>query len=289
MEINIDKIKDIKPIKELLEFSIIVIDKPSGPTSFSVSQFVKNALKLRKTSHFGTLDPQVSGVLPIALNRACRLNDYFMHRDKTYVGIMRLHKNVSEKKLKETIKKYIGKIKQLPPIRSRVKREIREREVKSFEILEIEEKDVLFLTQVQAGTYIRKLCDDIGKEIGGAHMLELRRTKAGIFEESQSINLYDFEKAIEEYNNGNDKPLRKILIPAEIVSTILKTFQIKKEAVPKLLRGKPLFKEDLKNPDEISSLKQNEKIALFYKERFIETARITNEKTIIARPEFVLN
>jgi len=289
MEINIDKIKDIKPIKELLEFSIIVIDKPSGPTSFSVSQFVKNALKLRKTSHFGTLDPQVSGVLPIALNRACRLNDYFMHRDKTYVGIMRLHKNVSEKKLKETIKKYIGKIKQLPPIRSRVKREIREREVKSFEILEIEEKDVLFLTQVQAGTYIRKLCDDVGKEIGGAHMLELRRTKAGIFEESQSINLYDFEKAIEEYNNGNDKPLRKILIPAEIVSTILKTFQIKKEAVPKLLRGKPLFKEDLKNPDEISSLKQNEKIALFYKERFIETARITNEKTIIARPEFVLN
>jgi len=289
MEINLDKIKERKPIKELLEFSIINIDKPSGPTSFSVSQFIKNALKLRKTSHFGTLDPKVSGVLPIALNRACRLNDYFMHRDKTYAGIMRLHEDIPESKLKEIIKKYIGKIKQLPPRRSRVKREIREREIKSFEILEINGKDVLFVTTVEAGTYIRKLCDDIGKEIGGAHMLELRRTKAGIFEESQSINLYDFEKAVEEYNNGNDKLLKKILIPAEIISTILKTFQVKKEAVPKLLRGKPLFREDLEDLDEISSLKENEKIALFYKERFIQTARITNEKTIIARPEFVLN
>ena len=99
MNIDIEKIRKEKPIKELLEFSIINIDKPTGPTSFSVSQFVKKSLNLRKTSHLGTLDPMVSGVLPVATNRACRLNDYLMHRDKTYVGIMRLHKEIDDKVL----------------------------------------------------------------------------------------------------------------------------------------------------------------------------------------------
>ena len=193
MKIDLEKIQKERPIKELLEFSIINIDKPTGPTSFSVSHFVKKALDLRKTSHLGTLDPMVTGVLPVALNRACRLNDYLMHRDKTYVGIMRLHKEISDKALNEEIKKFIGKISQLPPVRSRVKRAFREREIKEFEIIERDGKDVLFLAKVQAGTYIRKLCDDIGKNLGGAHMLELRRTEAGLFREKTAINLYDFE------------------------------------------------------------------------------------------------
>ena len=128
--IDLEKIKKEKPIQELLKFSIINIDKPLGPTSFSVSNYIKKTLGLNKTSHFGTLDPTVvSGVLPVALNRACRLNDYFMHRDKEYIGIMHLHKDVSDKELKEVINKFIGKIKQLPPVRSRVKRAVREREV----------------------------------------------------------------------------------------------------------------------------------------------------------------
>ena len=125
-----------KPIQELLNFSIINIDKPSGPTSFQVSQFVKHALNLSKTSHLGTLDPQVTGVLPVALSRACRLNEYLMHRDKTYVGIMRLHKEISKEKLEKEINSFIGKIMQLPPVKSRVKRQLREREVKTFKILE---------------------------------------------------------------------------------------------------------------------------------------------------------
>src|SRR3989338_6011253 len=87
--------KSQKTIQELLEFGIINIDKPSGPTSFWVSQYVKNALGLSKTSHLGTLDPMVTGVLPVALNRACRLNEYLMHRDKTYIGIIRVHEEIS--------------------------------------------------------------------------------------------------------------------------------------------------------------------------------------------------
>mgnify|MGYP001613017722 FL=1 len=90
-----------KSIKELLDFGIINIDKPSGPTSFQVSQYVKESLGLSKTSHLGTLDPQVSGVLPIALNRACRLNDYLILKDKTYVGIISVHKDLEKDELQK--------------------------------------------------------------------------------------------------------------------------------------------------------------------------------------------
>ncbi len=285
MIIDIEKIRKERTIKELLEFSIINMDKPTGPTSFSVSQFVKKALNLRKTSHLGTLDPMVTGVLPVALNRACRLNDYLMHRDKTYVGIMRLHKDVDDKTLNDEIKNFIGKITQLPPVRSRVKRAERVREVKKFEVLERDGKDVLFIAEVQAGTYIRKLCDDLGKKIGGAHMLELRRTKAGIFDEKNSVNLYDFEKAVEEYKTGKEESLRKILIPGEIVSAVLSVAQVKEESLKQILTGKPLFRKDLMEIDK----KLESPFALFLKDKFIGCYRLVDEGDIFARPEFILN
>ena len=92
-------------MNDLLNFSLINIDKPSGPTSFQVSQYVKKSLNLSKTSHMGTLDPKVTGVLPITLGRACKLSKYFMHRDKIYVGIMRIHEEISESKLRSEAKK----------------------------------------------------------------------------------------------------------------------------------------------------------------------------------------
>ncbi len=269
--------------KELLNFSILNIDKPQGPTSFTISDFIRKSLNLSKTSHFGTLDPQVTGVLPIALGRACRLNEYFMHKNKTYVGIMRMHKEVNEKQLKETIKDFIGIINQLPPVRSSVKRAVRQREIFSFNILEIEGKDILFETEVQAGTYIRKLCDDIGDKIGGAHMLELRRTKAGIFteEDKNFINLYQFEEALKDENK-----LKDILIPAEeALKLVLPYKQISPnpQQLKNLLTGKPIHKIDF------LSLPKEEKFALFHKEQLIGVYRRVDEGDILARPEFIYN
>lgn len=257
------KINEMKEIKKLLEFSILNIDKPSGPTSFNISDFVRKTLNLRKTSHFGTLDPKVTGVLPIALNRACKLTGFFLGEDKEYVGVMRIHEDISLEKIKDMIKrKFTGKIKQTPPVKSRVKRQEREREIKNFEILEKEGKDVLFKTNVQGGTYIRKLIDDLGKELGiGAHMLELRRTRAGIFSEEDKsfINLYDLEKI-----KDNEDELRKILIPAEeALKKIFPAVQIKKESEKKLLTGKSITKEDIRS-GEI-----NEKFIAFCNEKFI--------------------
>jgi len=277
---------NMKEIKELLEFGFINIDKPTGPTSFSVGQFVKEKLNLRKTSHLGTLDPAVTGVLPIALNRACKLNEVFMHRNKTYVGIMRLHSEIEKQKLQNEIENFIGKIKQFPPKRSRVKRQEREREIQTFKILEIEGKDVLFETEVQAGTYIRKLIHDLGEGIGGAHMLELRRIKAGLFEEP-CVSLYEFEKAVQEFEKGNEKILRMMIIDAEErIRESLPCYEIKEKVVKQALTGKPLMEQDfVKGLD----LNEGERFAVFFRDRFIEIAKKVNEGEIISRPEFVYN
>jgi len=288
---NIDEIKSKKTIHELLEFGIINIDKSSGPTSFSVSEFVCKELKLRKTSHFGTLDPKVTGVLPIALNRACKLTGYFLGEDKEYVGVMRIHEEIELDKIREVIQdKFIGKITQMPPLKSRVKRQDREREIYSFELLEKNGQDVLFKVKCEGGTYIRKLIDDLGKEMGiGAHMLELRRISAGIFNEEDkkypSVKLYDFEKAIYEYERGNDRLLRNIIIPGEIVGKVYPALEIKDENISQILTGKPIHKKDVLKDEgwRIESI-----VSCFCNNKFIGMYKIFRGKEIFARPEFVM-
>ena len=274
-------------IKNPFEFAILNIDKPSGPTSFDISDFVRKKLGLRKTSHFGTLDPKVTGVLPIALNRACKLTGFFLGEDKEYVGIMRIHEEVSLEKLNKAIKeKFLGVIKQTPPVKSRVKRVEREREIKKFEILEKEGNDILFKTTVQGGTYIRKLIDDLGKELGiGAHMLELRRTRAGIFKETDKefVNLYDLApKGVPstegDINAEGKKALEKYLISGEeALKKIFPVVQVKEKAVKKLLTGKPILKED-------SDEELKERFVAFCDDKFIGVYKKVGE---IAKAEFV--
>jgi len=289
IKINLKKIKQSKSTQELLEFSIINIDKPSGPTSFSVDEFVKKKLGLKKMSHFGTLDPKVTGVLPVALNRACKLMEFFIHRDKEYVGIMKIHEDVSKEKIENVIReKFIGVITQLPPVKSRVKREEREREIKSFEILEDNGNgEFIFQTICQGGTYIRKLIHDLGEELKcGAHMLELRRVGAGIFSEEKIVSMYNFEKAVDEYDNGkgNDLKLREILIPGEIVSELYPVVFVKEKSVEKLFTGKPVFEEDI---DE--DIPQNEGYyCIFSGDKFIGVYKGVFENGIVLRAEFVL-
>jgi H/ACA ribonucleoprotein complex subunit 4 len=285
MKINLDKIRKERPINELLEFSIINLDKPSGPTSFQVAEMVGKIIGARKFSHFGTLDPKVTGVLPVALNRACKLATWFMKKNKTYVGVMRIHEDVSEEKLKEEMKKFVGKIMQMPPVKSRVKRELREREVYKWDIIERQDKDILFIAEVEAGTYIRKLCDDLGKVIGGAHMAELRRIKAGIFSETDEnfVNLYQLEEAVQEWKKGKEEKLREILIPGEIISEIMPVVQVKQESLTKLWNGSPLMKDFVYVDAAEEGL-----VAVFCQDKLIGVYRIERQGDIIARPDYVL-
>ncbi|MBI2655984.1 RNA-guided pseudouridylation complex pseudouridine synthase subunit Cbf5 [Candidatus Woesearchaeota archaeon] len=204
--------------EEIVNYGIANIDKPKGPTSHQVADYVQKILHIDKSGHSGTLDPAVTGVLPVALGRGTRIVQGLLTAGKEYVAIMHLHKEVDEKILRETIQKnFLGKIMQMPPIKSSVKRQLRPRTIYYFNILEIDGKDVLFKVGTEAGTYIRKLIHDLGQKLKvGAHMAELRRTKAGPFGESTLVTLHELQDAYYFWKQeNNEKFIRKIIQPVE--------------------------------------------------------------------------
>jgi H/ACA ribonucleoprotein complex subunit 4 len=284
---NITQLKSQKTTKELIEFGIINMEKWAGVTSFDVSDYVRKRLRTRKTSHFGTLDPMVTGVLPVALNRATKLTGFFLGEDKEYEGIMRIHEDISVDEINKAIKEdFTGKIIQLPPVKSRVKRQEREREIKKFEILGKNGKEISFLVECQGGTYVRKLVHDLGEKMGiGAHMIGLKRIRAGIFKEPESVKKEDFEKAVEEYENGKEEKLRKIIIPAEIVSDVYPIAEVKKEYVEKIMHGAPI---DYKFLDKKYKFETGKTICLFEREKMIGMFKVINDNNIFAKPMFVL-
>ena len=283
-----------KPIKELLEFSIINVDKPAGITSFKTADKVRKILGAMKAGHFGTLDPKVTGVLPVAINRACKLSNYFMKKDKVYIGEMHVHSPIDERTLKNEMEKFVGNIMQKPPVKSRVKRVLRERKVHRFEIIGIDKKGrgnlVKFKSDVQAGTYIRKLISDLGENIGGAHMVSLRRIRAGIFEEKSSVSLEEISNAFQSYKKGNEEKLREILIPGEIVRQIITGMQVREECLERLFNGREIRAEDVRG-----KIPNSEMFSVFSKNKFIgiynrvEDMKNKEGEDIIAKPDFVKN
>jgi H/ACA ribonucleoprotein complex subunit 4 len=209
-----------RPIEKLLNRSIVNIDKPKGPTSHQVSSYVQKILGVNKGGHSGTLDPKVTGILPVAIGKATRIVQALLPAGKEYVCLMHLHKEIPEGQVKTVIESFKGRIKQLPPIKSAVKRQLRYRKIYYITVHEVVGQDVLFTVGCQAGTYIRKLCHDIGEKLGcGAHMAELRRTKAGPFNEKHGgklCTLQDLTDAMHYYKNEkNESFLRNLLQPIE--------------------------------------------------------------------------
>lgn len=207
-----------RPIEEHIRNGIINLDKLSGPTSHQVSDWVKKIFHLKKAGHGGTLDPAVTGILPVALENATKIIKLMLMGGKEYVALMHVHGDVDEKTVRAAMDKFIGKIKQLPPKRSSVKRVVREREIYEIEFLDKQDRNVLFRVRCQHGTYIRRLCEDFGKELGiGAHMIELRRTKAGGFSENDRlVTLQDLCDALAFWKEeGNEKFLRYCIQPLE--------------------------------------------------------------------------
>ncbi len=275
----------LTPVSELLKGCFINIDKPTGPTSHDIDIFMRRILGVEKTGHFGTLDPMVTGVLPIAVGKATRLLQYF-EGGKEYVGVMHIHEERSKKEVEEMIgKQFSGVITQLPPVKSRVKRQEREREIYAFKIIEHDRNDFLFSVKCEAGTYVRKLVHDLGEALGcGAHMTELRRTKAGLFEEDTIVNLYDLYAAMTEYKTGNEEPLRMLIQPMEIITKDIKKISVKEDAIKRLSHGGPVLNDDLVKKIK---LEIDEKIAVLFNDKIILTAKVVKEGDIFAKPENV--
>ncbi len=229
-----------RPIEEYIQKGVINLDKPAGPTSHEVTSWVKKILALEKAGHSGTLDPNVTGLLPIMLGNATKAVDALLLAGKEYVCLMKLHNAMPEKTIKSVLSGFTGEIFQKPSIKSAVKRETRIRTIYYTELLEIEDNNVLFRVGCEAGTYIRKLCHDMGMAMGtGSHMQELRRTKSGPFRENESmITLQDLQDAyIEWKENGNESSLRKVVHPMEFGLTHLPKIIIRDNAVDSICHG----------------------------------------------------
>ena len=225
---------------------IINVNKPAGWTSQDVCSKLRHVLHIRKIGHTGTLDPMATGVLPVCVGKATRIIEYYDRDAKSYRASMKLgittdtlditgkvvetagYSNIDEKAVREAFKAYTGHVMQIPPKYSALKidgkraydlaREGKDFEIKAREIIiydnsitriDLEAGEIEFNVTCSKGTYIRTICDDIGRALGcGATMTALTRTASGYFRLEDSYT-------IEEIINETD-PLNTMLVPADI-------------------------------------------------------------------------
>jgi len=182
----------------------------------------------------------VTGVLPIALEEATKIIQALLLSGKEYVCLMKLHGEATEEQVKTVLKEFEDIIYQRPPLRASVKRQLRTRKIYYIDFLEMEGRNVLFRVGCEGGTYVRKLCYDVGEALGcGAHMQELRRTRAGPFIEDEGIvTLHDVAYWFMEWQEKKDEGnLKKIVQPMEKALVLVPKIYVRDSAVDAVCHG----------------------------------------------------
>lgn len=232
-------------LQKLLSCSFVVIDKPRGPSSHEVAAWVRKILGVNKSGHSGTLDPNVSGVLPVGIGKATRLLPYLTTRDKKYVCLMRTGKEMKEEELARVYSKFVGEITQMPPRQAAVARRLRKRKVYYIKPLQTRAKQALFEVHCEAGTYVRVLVSDFGRFCGGAEMLELRRISVGSIPESQATKLQDLSDAIWAARSGYSKSAVSRMLAAPQDALALPEVVLRNSAVEAVCAGSRLYSPGL--------------------------------------------
>jgi H/ACA ribonucleoprotein complex subunit 4 len=206
----------------------------------------------------------VTGVLPIALEEATKIVQALLVSGKEYVCLMKLHGKAAEKQVKEVLEEFQDTIYQRPPLRSSVKRRLRTRKIYYLDFLEMKERNILFKVGCQGGTYIRKLCFDMGEALGcGAHMQELRRTRAGPFvENGDVVTLHDVAYWFIEWQERKDERLlRKFIQPMERALDLVPKILIRDSAVDAVCHGATLTAPGVLSVE--TGINQNVMVAIF--------------------------
>ena len=219
------------------EGKVILINKELRWTSFDVIKKIRNLVKVKKVGHAGTLDPLATGLLIVCIGKKTKQINQFMDLEKEYTGTMVIGKttpsvdletaidseksidHITEKDILVTSKKFIGKLMQVPPIYSalkkdgeplykkarkgeKVKIDPREVESKEFEITKIDFPEIHFRLVCSKGFYVRSLVHDFGYEIGvGAYMSSLQRTRIGDNKIEDAVTVEEFKKSFETINS----------------------------------------------------------------------------------------
>ena len=211
---------------------VILIDKPLHWTSFDVVRKIRNAIKIKKVGHAGTLDPLATGLLIVCTGKYTKKINEYMSQRKEYTGTFTLgattptydkestpenfkdYHNITEEEISNAAQKFIGEIQQLPPVYSAIKKEgvalyelarrgvevelkARSIFINEFDITNVTLPVVTFKVLCGTGTYIRSLAHDMGAALGcGAYLSELRRTKIGEYNVADALSMEEFTEGL---------------------------------------------------------------------------------------------
>ena len=278
---------------------IIVVNKPKGITSFDVIRKLKKILKTKKIGHTGTLDPLAIGVMLVCVGKATKLASDLEAKNKIYIADFdigyatdtydvegkKIAENiieVSKENLEQSIKKFIGNIKQVPPMYSAIKidgnklyhlarkgieveRPKRDVTIEYINLLDFKNNKAKIETEVSKGCYIRSLIYDIGQDLGTyATMTALQRKQVGEYSLKNSYNL----EQIEEMTLNNDFKFLKTI--EEIFSYDKYSLQTEKEFI--------LYKNG--NTVKIKENLENKKYRIYFQDEFVGLANIENNNLL---------
>lgn len=280
---------------------LILINKPSGITSFGAVSRIKRAAAEKRVGHTGTLDPMATGVLPIFLGRATCLSSYLLDGDKTYIATIKLgvttdscditgnilsqcDVTVSKGEVSKVLENFIGEIRQTPPMFSALKKdgvrlyelarkgievEIPERTVKIHSISLLsdlnEQNELVIETTVSKGTYIRSLCRDIGISLGvGATLTSLCRTAVSGFKIEDCVSL----------DTITDENVCDYILSEETAVSHLREITVTENQARRFSNGGQLSYERLKICDFI----ENELFRVKFKDLFLGLGFADNER-----------
>lgn len=229
---------------DLRSFGVINLDKPPGPSAHEVTAWVRDMVGVNRAAHAGTLDPKVTGCLPVVLGDATRLAQVFLEGYKEYIAVLELHAP-APRDFESILTTFEGPIYQRPPRKSAVRRTRRVREIYELEALELADRQALIRIQCESGTYIRKLCHDLGLALGtGAHMGDLRRTATTPFDDRDLVTLEELADALAYATVERDDPpiaIEDVIDPAERVLEDLPSLQIAESAAAQVANGAPVY------------------------------------------------
>jgi H/ACA ribonucleoprotein complex subunit 4 len=207
---------------------------------------------------------------------------------------MALHEAVPEERIKEVCQEFVGPIYQRPPLKASVERRLRVRRIYSIEVHEVVGKLVLMTIQCEAGTYIRKLCHDIGEVLGvGAHMAELRRIQTGPFTEDENlVTMHELHEAVVAWREyGDESLLRKAILPVEYAVKDLPKIYIRDSAVDAICHGAPLaapgvlqLTDDITKDRRIAVMTLKGELVAIAKALMSSYEILEAEKGIVAKP-----
>ena len=230
-----------RDLDALLAFGVVNLDKPPGPSAHQVAGWVRDLADVDRAAHAGTLDPKVTGCLPTMLGDATRLAPVFLEGRKEYVAVLECHGRPPAD-LEATVAEFEGEVYQKPPRKSAVARRLRTRRIHDLDVLETRDRQVLLRIECASGTYVRKLCHDLGLALGtGAHMGALRRTATDPFDDRDLVTLHDLADALAFADQGDEGPIREVVAPAERVLAELPAVTIAPSAAEQVATGAPVY------------------------------------------------